>query len=485
MEGKSTGNLRSRRWVLGAGIAAAAGPAIAQGARSHEDIAQMARAAASNGAGPLKILLPHGSNANVAPIVAEFQRLTGIETTMTEVPVDEVDIQLSLDHISGVDRFDIALPPTFSLPDLVEGGVITPLSALDGFAELSGLHTNALFTIGDTFDGATYGFQTDGDAYVMFYNNDFLADDTKTHGYEDRYGVALKTPQTWEELDRQMTWFHRPDEGAYGGILFRNPGYVAWEWWVRFHAMGMWPLSPDMTPQLATDAGVCALEAMIRATACLAPEAATAGLFENWERYARGDIYANVGWGGSQKYFNKPGSGLRGKLSYGATPGGLIDGNLLVTPYFNWGWDYVVLSNSPNQQLAMLFAAFATSPEISTLSVKQADGFFDPFRPEHYDDAGIREAYSEPFLQVHRDSMENAIPDLYLARHGDYFRSLSKWIGRAMDGTTSPEMALRRIEQQWNIVTAEVGRAPQTERWMALRAKYPANAQNLLSDVAT
>ena len=29
------------------------------------------------------------------------------------------------------------------------------------------------------------------------------------------------------------------------------------------------------------------------------------GLFENWERFSKGDIYCNIGWGGSQKYFNK------------------------------------------------------------------------------------------------------------------------------------------------------------------------------------
>lgn len=115
--------------------------------------------------------------------------------------------------------------------------------------------------------------------------------------------------------------------------------------------------------------------------------------------------------------------------------------------------------------------------------MRQQDGFFDPFRDEHYSDPGIRNAYSEPFLNVHRESMEQAIPDLYLARQGDYFLALSKWISRAMDGSTSPDIALARVEQQWNIITSEVGRTKQIERWLALRAKYPQNAQNLLSDV--
>jgi len=383
-------------------LAAIAGPGLAAGAKNHTDIAALAKTLSGGETTVLRLLLPNGSEANVAPVTAEFTRLTGIQVAMNEVPVDEVNVQLVLDSLSGSRSHDVALPATFGLPDLVEAGAILPLSAMAGFADVEDLQDTSLYTIGDTFDGSTYGFQTDGDAYVMFYNNDILTADGEADAYADTFGATLDIPTTWDELDRQMEWFHRPDDGQCGGLLFRNPGYVAWEWWVRFHARGKWPLSPDMTPQIASDEGVAALEAMIRTSQFLAPEAATVGLFDNWDRYARGDIYANVGWGGSQKFFNKPGSALRGKLRYGTTPGGMVDGSLLVTPYFNWGWNYVALSGTPNPDLALLFAAFATSPAMSTLAVRQQDGFFDPFRSEHYDDAGIQSAYSVEFLEVHR-----------------------------------------------------------------------------------
>lgn len=474
--------LKSRRWVLASGLATLAAPALGDITLSHDQIARLAASLVTEPNPSLKVLLPEGSRANVAPVAAEFQRLSGVDIIITEVPVDEVDVQLALDDLSGAQTYDLALPATFALPDLAEAGVIAPLSEMDSFAGITATQSASLFTIGDTFDGSTYGFQTDGDAYMMFYNTDFWTQSARSR-YGDQFGIALDVPQTWQELDRQMAWFHRPNEGQYGGMLFRNPGYVAWEWWIRFHATGTWPLSTDLTPQIATDAGVSALEDMIRASEHLAPEAATAGLFDNWNRYSRGDIYANVGWGGSQKFFNQFGSGLRGKLAFGMTPGGMINDTLLVTPYFNWGWNYVVLAGSPKSNLALHFAAFATSPAMSTLAVRQQTGFFDPFRAEHYNDTGIQNAYSEAFLSVHRESMENAIPDLYLARQGDYFLALSKWVARAIDGTTPPADALARVEQQWNIITSEVGRDKQTQRWMALRAKYPAQAIALLSDL--
>ena len=143
----------------------------------------------------------------------------------------------------------------------------------------------------------------------------------------------------------------------------------------------------------------------------------------------------------------------------------------------------MVLAGSAKTDLALAFAAFATSPDMSTLAVRQQDGFFDPFRAEHYSDPGIVDAYSAEFLQVHQESMQTAIPDLYLARQGDYFLSLSKWIARALDGSTTPEVALARVEQQWNIITTEVGRDKQIGRWQALRSKYPVQARRLLRDI--
>lgn len=143
--------------------------------------------------------------------------------------------------------------------------------------------------------------------------------------------------------------------------------------------------------------------------------------------------------GGSQKYLNGAASKMRGNMIYGPKPGGIVDGKLLVSPYFNWGWDYVVTSNSASPEIAYLFALFASTPEMSTLAVRQVDGFFDPFHPEHYEDEDIQAAYSPEFLKVHQQSLLNAIPDLYLKNQGGYFRVLGEWLHRALEKEASPK----------------------------------------------
>jgi multiple sugar transport system substrate-binding protein len=140
--------------------------------------------------------------------------------------------------------------------------------------------------------------------------------------------------------------------------------------------------------QVNNEAGIQALAELVAASKSLYPGARTNGLFENFEAYGKGDIYANIGWGGTQKYLDSK-SSIKGKRTYGPTPGGSVNGKLLKTPYFNWGWNYVVSTLSPEQEIAYLFTLYATSPELSTIAVRDPDGYFDPFRLEHYTDPEI------------------------------------------------------------------------------------------------
>ena len=430
----------------------------------------------------LGLLVPHGSGANVNPVIEAFWAATGVKVVPIETPVDDINVRLTLDALSGAGTYDLALPATFGLPDLVSAGAIIALSQYAERHEPQRFRDGILYPTGDSFDGEIYGFQTDGDAYVMFYHKDLLEDEAEQAAFADRFGYPLARPLTWSELDQQIAFFNRPDEGLSGGLLFRTPSYVTWEWWVRFHAKGYWPLSADLEPQIASDEGVLALEELIRVTEHLSPDTATLGLFENWERYSKGDVYCNIGWGGSQKYFNSKTSAMRGRMIFGPTPGGLVEDKLLLTPYFNWGWNYVVTSQSSHPELAYLFALFASSSEMSTLSVSQPDGFFDPFRPEHYEDARIRDTYSDAFLEVHSESMQNAIPDLYLAHQGEYFQVLSEWLNRSLRREVSPQDALRRVSDHWALTSVRTGLEKQKERWARLRQKYPEDVRNRLRD---
>lgn len=482
-----------RRTLLGrtgAALASAAMPVLiskpsASSARPntqtlHTDIELHVERLANSRKVSLRILLPNGSSANVGPIAARFSTATGVPIEIEETSVDEINTHLLIETLSDGSRYDVALPATFGVPDLVSAGALLNLDEYAARYEPEGYRDDALFSLGDYHKGKLYGYQTDGDVYLMFYNKSFIENSDATKRYSDRYGRELKIPDTWEELDFQLSFFHDPDSNKFGGALFRTPTYIAWEFWARFHAKGLWPFNEELRPQINSQAGVEALEELVAASRHLHPNVHTNGLFENWKAYANGNIYCNIGWGGTQKYLNQATSGVKGKLAYASTPGGYIDGKKLDVPYFNWGWNYAITSSTPEPEIAYLFALYACSPEMSTIAVRESSGFFDPFRSAHYEDPQIQRTYSMDFLEAHRESMAKSIPDLYLTGQGEYFDALRHNLVRANEGSLTPKRALDLTAQEWERTTRRIGRSSQIEQWQFLRQSYPANVRQIL-----
>lgn len=450
-------------------------------AQVHHQAAQRAKELSAGEKIQLSILLPNGSAANVKPVAQAFTQLTGITFNFIETPVDDINTRMFLDAQTSQGSYDIALPATFGIPDLAEAGAIASLDTYSNRYEPTDFQENSLYTIGDYYRGRHYGYQTDGDTYLMFYNRPLLHNIGLSKAFADKHGYALKVPETWEELDAMMAHFHNPDKGIYGGALFRTPAYMLWEWWIRFHAKGFFPLDEYLSPQINNDAGIAALEELIQVTKYLSPNVHSNGLFNNWKEFGNGNTFCNIGWGGTQKYLNSNNSALRGKLEFGPTPGGIVDGQLIKTSYFNWGWNYTVAQHSMHKELAYLFSLFACSPVISTLAVAEQDGYFDPFRVEHYADKRINETYSAEFLAEHRNSMKNSIPDLYLNGQTQYYDALRHNIKEAFDGKLSPARALEDAAKVWRRLNFKLNKKVQQEQWLFLRGRYPVAIRDRLS----
>ena len=447
----------------------------------HTEAAKAAKALASGRNVTLTIMQPSGSLGNVKPVADEWTAATGINVEYVEVPLGEINQKVLLEAVSKTGSFDISLPATFGIPDLAESGILVNLDQYAQKYEPEDFQQDALYATGDYYKGNLYGYQTDGDTYVMFYLKDWLENAEENKAFSDKHGYNLKVPDTWEELDAMMAHFHRPEKGMFGGALYRTQFFIAWEWWVRFHAKGLFPLDDDLKPQINSDAGVQALEELVAASKTLYPGARTNGLFENFEAFGAGDKFCNIGWGGTQKYLNSDKSKVKGRLAHGPTPGGVVNGKLIKTPYFNWGWNYVVSSVSPEPEIAYLFTLYACSPAMSTVAVRDPGGYFDPFRGAHYKDSAIVETYSKPFLDAHEDSMRNSIPDLYLKGQGEYFDELRVNLTAADVGEKSPKEALDDTASAWNRITRRMGKRSQKVQWDFLKSIYPAGVRDILT----
>ena len=428
----------------------------------------------------LTILQPEGSLGNVEPIGNAFYENTGIKLKYIEASLDEINAKILAQSLSNETYYDIALPATFGLPDLIEAGSIRKLDDFVEKYEPVHFTNNMLYDVGDYYKGNFFGYQTDGDTYMMFYNKAWLEDKHEQEKFKEAFGYPLDIPKTWTELDQMIKFFHRPDENKFGGALFRNKDYIAWEWWTRFHAKGYFPFDNMLKPQISNHAGIEALAELIETTKYLYKDSKTNGLFDNWEAFAEGNMFCNIGWGGTQKYLNGPDSNVKDNLAYAPSPGGMIKNELINTAYFNWGWNYTVSNFSKQPELAYLFTLYACSPKMSTEAVKYSEGYFDPFRAEHYEDPEIQNTYTSSFLAAHKNSMENSIPDLYMSGQGEYWDILKENISLADDGKLTPKEALDSTTKAWNQISARYVVKDQLEQWKFLKKSYPKQLQDKL-----
>ncbi len=445
----------------------------------NEQIARQAKQLANGQT--LRLLIPQGSAANVKIATDEFTRLSGVKCAIEEVAVDDINIELILRTASGDNSVDVALPATFGLADLVQAKAILPLDTLAEKYEPNGFSDGYLYRTGDFYGNQLNGYQTDGDAYLLFYNKTLMEDPAENEAYRKMTGRTLAPATSWEELDQMMAFFHRPTQDLFGGSLFRNPGYLVWEWWARFHAKGYLPFTQDMQANINNTAGIEALEQLIAASDSLTPGSRANGLFENWADFARGNVFCNIGWGGTQKFLMSE-QNMRENLIHSALPGPLVNGSPTSMGYFNWGWNYTVSTQSAHPELAYLLTLFCTSPAISTRSVGEADGFFDPFRESHYDDPTIKNVYGSSFLNAHRESLVNSIPDLYISGQSNYLDALRQKILATLNAEVTAEEALNSCAREWSHITRRLGREGQKAQWQALSARYPEKFFSVAAD---
>ena len=96
----------------------------------HIEAAKKAKELAAGRKVTLKILQPSGSLGNVKPVADVFTAQTGITVEYLEVPLGEITQKILLESVAKTGAFDLALPATFGIPDLVESGILVNLDQM-------------------------------------------------------------------------------------------------------------------------------------------------------------------------------------------------------------------------------------------------------------------------------------------------------------------------------------------------------------------
>ena len=434
----------------------------------------------------LKVMVPTGSLGNMAPFGAQWEQLTGVPVSFFEAGYgDDYSNKVVQEAVAKTGQFDVTPPPPHMIPTVVESKLALDLT--DWVAkydpELTGPNgvVAPLDKFGCSYNGRVYGLDTDGDAWSLFLRKDYLENPKEQKNFKAKVGYDLKKPETWKQLYDQVKFFHRPDDGFYGGIMLYGSFYSKFAYLQTFCSKGNYYFNDKMEPTFNSKDGVEALQYLQDLSEFQHPGVFSMQWGETYKGMSDGLAYSTFAWPAFARYNNKPGNAAQNKLSYCVTPGWDVKGKICHATMLPYSWAFIVSRYSKYPELGYLWAQYNQSPEISAKAVLQDGGYFDPFRYSHFKDKDVLAAYTPEFMEVLLASLQVSIPEVILVGGLEYMDLLDKEVQAGLRGIKTAEKALSDAADRWEEVTERYGRKEQLEQWKSLKSYFPKSVSDAVA----
>jgi len=407
----------------------------------------------------------------------EWEQRTGIvlETRIIpQKPIQQV--------ITSFKDIDLTVARNHEFPELIPLGLIedlTPLFAEFGFNLDDDLETGYIRPDLQAYLGDRIAaIPADGDPVILYLRRDLMEDPEEQAAFRKATGRKLVPPETWQEYEELVRFFHRPDQGLYGVVEERDPD-GAWMFWLPRYLSMAKPYQPlfdaDMRPQLDSPQGIAATESYVAAVKYSPPGITDAGNNYSFTLpfYMQGKAFAVMSTIAAAKLLNGDHSPVSDRFMAASIPGTRIDGELVQRNIIIYGNNLVIPKGAANRKLAFLYAMWITSPEISTRSVGVRGGFTDPYRWHHLRDSRIKEIYTTQALEVFAESWAFTLPPgTGIPGDSEYLDVLNANLTAAARGELTTGEAMRRTSGAWKQITDRLGREQQARHWKAFQSNF-------------
>ncbi|HJW26311.1 MAG TPA: extracellular solute-binding protein [Rhodocyclaceae bacterium] len=405
----------------------------------------------------------------------EWERRTGIMIAAHVIPQ-----QPGMTTLKADPDVDLTVVRNHESPDLLDQGLVedlAPLMRQFGFS-LPGEPPNGYIRprlqayVGERMAAVP----ADGDVAMVYLRRDLLEDPQERAAFRKAYGRDLAIPRTWQEYDQLVAFFHRPDKGLYGTAEERDPA-GGWMFWLPRYLCQSAPyrrlFDDAMRPLIDSPAGVAATESYVRTVRFSPPDVLGEGKDYSYllPFFLQGRAFAFINTVAATKFFNAPGSAVKGKFVAVPMPGQSLGGKVLRHNLPIYGNNLVVSSRSPHPALAFLFAMWLTDPDNSLRTVGARGGFTDPYRWHHLEDRRIAELYTPGVLSVLAGEWRVALPaGTGIPGDSEYLEALDRHLWLAARGEETAAEAMRRTAAEWEKITERRGRDRQIRALQAFNA---------------
>lgn len=314
--------------------------------------------------------------------------------------------------------------------------------------------------------------------------------------FKEKYGYALKAPDTWKEYADIAAFFtgrSMPGTKPIFGTAeaFARGGQQFWNMFSRAAAYTNHPENPGsqffdpvtMKAQINNPGWVHAVEEYLEILSSCPPDALTFDIIKVREAFADGHTAMALDWGDTgQIVANREGSTIQDNVGYFVLPGTRKMWNIRTqqwvhlekihkVPFLAFGgWVAGVPKNSRNQEAAWDFIMWYGNSENSLHDVTSSGTGINPYRYSHFSNIDAwTESFSKraagEYLAVLQDGLEspNAALDLRIPGFHEYTEALELELSRILHKDVSVQDGLDKVALQWEQITDRLGREKQRE----------------------
>ncbi len=407
----------------------------------------------------------------------EWERQTGIVLQTRIIP------QRPIQQVIATSKdIDLTVARNHEFPELIPLGLIEDLGPLFeefGFSLDDDPYTGFIRPDLQAYLGDRIAaIPADGDPIVLYLRRDLMEDPRERKAFREATGRDLAVPETWEEYETLVRFFHRPETGLFGSVEERDPE-GAWMFWLPRYLSMSAPyqalFDADMRPLIDSTEGIAATESYLAMVQYSPPGIDKAGNNYSFTLpyYMQGKAFATMFTIAAAKLLSGSSSSIRDKYIAAPIPGTRIDGRLVRRNTIIYGNNLVIPKNAANRKLAFLYAMWITSPEVSPRSVGVRGGFTDPYRWHHLRDSRILEIYSPQALEVFANAWPETLPPgTGIPGDSDYLEALNANLTMAVRGEMTAAEAMSKTAATWEAITDRLGRASQARHWQEFQSNF-------------
>jgi multiple sugar transport system substrate-binding protein len=334
-----------------------------------------------------------------------------------------------------------------------------------------------------------YFFPYDGDNINIYYRKDIFKNEDYKKRFLQEYGYELDVPKTWSEYGDIAKFFNGWDWNNDGKIDYgiaepRLKGYgTMLQFFAKAAAYAKYPnektfyFDMNMNPQINNPGFVKALEEYIQIMQYAPPTIINFSPIEVRQSFIAGDVVMAIDWAdlGAMAQNSKE-SRVKNKVGYIKLPGSNSVYNSKEKKWediynepsaINGNWVIVVNKDSKNQELALAFALFMTSKEMTGKYITKGWSGINPSRYSHlqtkdltkWEENDFSKKSAKEYLKTISESLsnENVVLDIRVPGADLYYDSFDKNLNKAIQKELTPKEALDLTAKQWNEITKKIG----------------------------